>query len=69
MSAEDQPLPRATHEGEIMGIRVAVLEDGTRVINAEDLALLFERVTGVDADIDPVAFAEALRDFGKDGGK
>ena len=67
MSAEDQPpLPRATHEGEIMGIRVAVLEDGTRVINAEDLALLFERV---GHDIDPVRFAEALRDFGKEEGK
>lgn len=61
MSADDE-LPRATHEGEIMGIRVAVLEDGTRVIVAEDLAKLFERIGD---DIDPVAFAQALKDFGK----
>lgn len=57
-------LPRATHEGEIMGIRVAVLEDGTRVINAEDLTELFERI---GEDIDPVTFAQALRDFGGEG--
>jgi hypothetical protein len=38
----------AKWEGEVMGMRVAVLDDGERIVNADDLAGFFERLESGD---------------------
>jgi hypothetical protein len=60
-----EALPRAVWSGHIMGIGVHVLDDGRRIIDAEDLTMLFERIGS--GDLDAVTFAEAFRSFA-DGG-
>lgn len=40
----DEALPVAVWEGTIMGMRCVVLNDGRRVIDADDLAAFFDRM-------------------------
>lgn len=54
-------LPKAMWSGEIMGIRVHVLDDGRRIIDADDLTEVFERIGS--GDLDPEAFGKAMAQF------
>lgn len=53
--------PRAVWSGSIMGVRVHVLDDGRRIIDAEDLAQVFERVATGDLDVE--RFCEEMVKF------
>ncbi|HET9045063.1 MAG TPA: hypothetical protein VFN70_18035 [Burkholderiales bacterium] len=55
------PLPTAKWSGTIMGIRVHVLDNGQRIIDAEDLTTIFERIA--TGDLDPTKFGEAMARF------
>lgn len=61
MNNEHEPLPRAVWSGEIMGIRVHVLDDGRRIIDADDLVKVFERLGS--GDLDPTEFGKAMAAF------
>ena len=60
--------PRAVWEGTftLMGVplRCYTLADGRRIINADDVAALFEHMGGGD-DIDPQALQMELDEFSK----
>lgn len=62
-----EKLPIAVWEGEIMGVRVAVLDDGRRVINADDVEALFagDRF----GDLDFLEFATAFKTWADEGEK
>lgn len=65
-------LPKAVWSGAIMGVKVHVLDDGRRIIDADDLENLFERIGS--GEVDALEFATAYRRFearplsGTDGG-
>lgn len=54
-------IPTAVWSGQIMGIGVYVLDDGRRIIDADDLTMVFERIGS--GDLDPDAFGQAIKRF------
>lgn len=52
-------LPVAVWEGSLFGIRVYVLSDGRRIVNAEDV----QRLLSGDIDFDLTDFGEAFAKF------
>lgn len=57
----EERVPVAVCSGEIMGLKVHVLDDGSRIIDAADLEILVEKLG--DSDFDMPAFARAYRRF------
>lgn len=53
-------LPEAVWSGEIYGIKVHVLDDGRRIIDADDLNRVFD---GTETIEDLTGFAKAMRRF------
>jgi hypothetical protein len=57
--SDEKDLPVAVRSGEIMGVKVHVLDDGRRLIDAEDLERLFRgEIRGLDLAAFAVAFGE-----------
>lgn len=55
-------LPTAVWSGEIMGVKVHVLDDGRRIVDADDLWRLINRVESGD-DFDVEAFGKEYAEF------
>jgi hypothetical protein len=58
----EDALPKAVWSGDIMGVKVHVLDDGRRIVDADSLETFLtrlERTDGVDLD----AFSKAYKAF------
>ena len=59
-----EELPIAVWEGKLFGIKVYVLSDGRRIIDADDFNALFDKITTEDLP----AFSRAMAEFMKGTG-